>query len=36
VQNISRRGFLRLADSAETFAEAERLFAHRNAVRIRR
>jgi histidinol dehydrogenase len=36
VQAISRKGFLRLADSAETFAEAEGLLAHRNAVRIRR
>jgi histidinol dehydrogenase len=36
VQTISRKGFLRLADSAETFAEAEGLLAHRNAVRIRR
>ena len=36
VQTISRKGFLRLADAAETFAEAEGLFAHRNAVRIRR
>jgi histidinol dehydrogenase len=36
VQNISRRGFLGLAKSAETLAEAEGLLAHRNAVRIRR
>jgi len=36
VQTISRQGFLGLADSAEVFAEAERLLAHRNAVRIRR
>jgi len=36
VQTISSKGFLRLADSAETFAEAEGLLAHRNAVRIRR
>jgi len=36
VQTISRKGFLRLADSAETLAEAEGLLAHRNAVRIRR
>ena len=36
VQNISRRGFLRLAKSAETLAEAEGLLAHRNAIRIRR
>ena len=36
VQNISRKGFLRLAKSAETLAEAEGLLAHRNAVRIRR
>ena len=36
VQTISWNGFLRLADSAETFAEAEGLLAHRNAVRIRR
>ncbi len=36
VQTISRKGFLSLADSAETFAESEGLLAHRNAVRIRR
>jgi histidinol dehydrogenase len=36
VQTISRKGFLRLADSAETLAEAEGLLAHRNAVGIRR
>jgi histidinol dehydrogenase len=36
VQTISCRGFLRLADAAETLAEAEGLLAHRNAVRIRR
>jgi histidinol dehydrogenase len=36
VQDISRKGFLRLAKSAETFAEAEGLLAHRNAVRVRR
>jgi histidinol dehydrogenase len=36
VQSISRKGFLRLADAAETLAEAEGLLAHRNAVRIRR
>jgi len=36
VQNISRKGFLRLAKSAETLAEAEGLLAHRNAIRIRR
>jgi histidinol dehydrogenase len=36
VQTISRKGFLRLADSAETLAEAEGLLAHRNAMRIRR
>jgi histidinol dehydrogenase len=36
VQSISRKGFLSLADSAETFAESEALLAHRNAVRIRR
>jgi len=36
VQSISRQGFVRLADSAEAFAEAEHLLAHRNAVRIRR
>jgi len=35
-QTISRKGFFRLADSAETFAEAEGLLAHCNAVRIRR
>jgi histidinol dehydrogenase len=36
VQTIARKGLLRLADSAETLAEAEGLLAHRNAVRIRR
>jgi len=36
MQTISRKGFLRLANSAEAFAEAEGLLAHRNAVRIRR
>jgi len=36
VQTISNKGFLGLADSAEAFAEAEGLLAHRNAVRIRR
>lgn len=36
VQTISKKGFLRLADSAETLAESEGLLAHRNAVRIRR
>jgi histidinol dehydrogenase len=36
VQTISSGGFLRLANSAEAFAEAEGLLAHRNAVRIRR
>jgi histidinol dehydrogenase len=36
VQEISRHGFARLADSAERLAEAEGLLAHRNAVRARR
>ena len=36
VQTISRNGFLRLADAAETLAESEGLIAHRNAVRVRR
>jgi histidinol dehydrogenase len=36
VQTISRKGFLRLADAAESLAESEGLLAHRNAVRIRR
>jgi histidinol dehydrogenase len=36
VQNISKRGFFRLADTVETLAESEGLLAHRNAVRIRR
>jgi len=36
VQEISRNGFKRLADAAETLAEAEGLLAHGNAVRIRR
>jgi len=36
VQTISRTGFVRLADGAETLAATESLEAHRNAVRIRR
>lgn len=36
VQNISRDGFLRLANTVETLAESEGLLAHRNTVRIRR
>jgi histidinol dehydrogenase len=36
VQQISRRGFRRLADGAETLAAAESLEAHGHAVRIRR
>ena len=36
VQTITRQGFLRLADTAETLAESEGLMAHRNAVRVRR
>jgi histidinol dehydrogenase len=36
VQTITRRGFLRLADTVETLAESEGLMAHRNAVRVRR
>jgi len=36
VQNITRNGFLRLADAVETLAESEGLMAHRNAVRVRR
>jgi histidinol dehydrogenase len=36
VQTVSRQGFLRLADTAETMSAAEGLLAHRNAVRIRR
>jgi histidinol dehydrogenase len=36
VQEISRGGFARLASGAETFATAENLPAHYNAVRIRR
>jgi histidinol dehydrogenase len=36
VQNISKRGFLRLANTVETLAESEGLLAHRHAVRIRR
>jgi len=36
VQEISPSGFARLADGAETFAAAENLRAHYNAVRIRR
>jgi histidinol dehydrogenase len=36
VQTISNKGFLRLADAAESLAESEGLLAHRNAVRVRR
>lgn len=36
VQEISHRGFARLADGAEQLARAESLRAHENAVRIRR
>jgi histidinol dehydrogenase len=36
MQTISNKGFLRLADAAESLAESEGLLAHRNAVRIRR
>jgi histidinol dehydrogenase len=36
VQFIAKYGFQRLADSVESMATAEGLFAHRNAVRIRR
>jgi histidinol dehydrogenase len=36
MQTISRKGFLGLANSAESLAESEGLLAHRNAVRIRR
>lgn len=36
IQSISKKGFLRLAGAAECLAESEGLFAHRNAVRIRR
>ena len=36
VQEISRKGFARLAIGAEVLATAERLAAHHNAVRIRR
>ena len=36
VQEISRTGFARLANGAEILANAERLEAHRSAVRIRR
>jgi histidinol dehydrogenase len=35
-QSISRPGFQRLADAAESLAESEGLLAHRNAIRIRR
>ena len=35
-QTISRKGYLRLAASAESLAESEGLLAHHNAVRIRR
>jgi histidinol dehydrogenase len=36
VQTIGRRGFERLAGTAETLAASEGLMAHRNAVRVRR
>ena len=36
VQEIDRRGFLRLAGAAECMAAAENLAAHRNAVSVRR
>jgi histidinol dehydrogenase len=36
VQNISKSGFLRLADTVETLARSEGLLAHGNSVRIRR
>ena len=36
VQTISSKGFLHLAETAETLAESEGLLAHRNAVRVRR
>jgi histidinol dehydrogenase len=36
VQTITRKGFFRLADTAETLAESEGLMAHRIAVRVRR
>jgi len=36
VQDISRRGFARLASGAQAFASGESLEAHFNAVRIRR
>ena len=35
VQTIGRRGFERLAETAETLAASEGLMAHRNAVRVR-
>jgi len=35
-QSITRTGFQRLADAAESLAESEGLLAHRNAVRLRR
>ena len=36
IQTITRNGFHRLADTAETLAECEGLMAHRHAVRVRR
>ena len=36
VQTITGKGFLQLAEVAETLAESEGLIAHRNAVRVRR
>ncbi len=35
IQTIGRRGFERLAETAETLAASEGLMAHRNAVRVR-
>ena len=35
-QSITRTGFQRLADAAQSLAESEGLLAHRNAIRIRR
>jgi histidinol dehydrogenase len=36
IQTITRAGFHRLADTAETLAESEGLMAHRKAVKVRR
>ncbi|MCX7766829.1 MAG: histidinol dehydrogenase, partial [Candidatus Sumerlaeia bacterium] len=36
IVELSREGFLKLADAAEKLAEAEQLFAHANSIKIRK